>query len=133
MNGKLFSALLHAYNIQVCLVKLLRFGALTCQIFTPSPQSVSKTESNHKLALTQTAAKKFTETDICITLSFVDSTRTQVHNILQFNKRKRRGNNTYQTKDSNKQNTCPQITATAASTNHNRHVSFAVDEGLTVL
>ena len=41
MNGKLFSTLVHALNIQVCLVKLLRFGTLTCQILTALLQSAS--------------------------------------------------------------------------------------------
>ena len=34
---------LHAQNIQVCLVKLLRFEALTCQILTAPPQLVQLT------------------------------------------------------------------------------------------
>ena len=38
--------------------------------------------------------------------------------------------NTYQTKDSNEKDACPQITATATRTNHNRHVFFALDDGL---
>ena len=39
VNDKHFSALLHAYNIQVCLDKLLRCRVNTCQILTAPPKA----------------------------------------------------------------------------------------------